>query len=66
MAIDWTQIYEKYKIIPFLVMHQLRVAAVAEMICDSLSMSIDKDNIVRACTLHDMFNIVKFKFYHFP
>lgn len=45
---------------PQLVTHQLRVASVANMVCDFLSIDIDKDNIIKACALHDMGNIVKF------
>lgn len=45
---------------PILQLHQLRVAAVASMICDAISVQIDKDSVVKACLLHDMGNIVKF------
>ena len=40
--------------------HQLRVAAVAGLICDSLDIKTDKENIIKACLLHDMGNIIKF------
>ena len=61
-----TDIYEKYKIMPLLAMHQIRVAAVAMMICDSLSVPIDKDSVIKACLLHDIGNIIKFDLNHFP
>lgn len=60
------EIYKEYKIMPLLAMHQIRVAGVAEMICDSLSVKIEKDDIVKACLFHDMGNIVKFNLNHFP
>lgn len=40
--------------------HQLRVAAVAEMICGQFDANSDSDSIVKACLLHDMGNILKF------
>ena len=58
--------YKEYKIMQSLQLHQLRVAAVAMQICDSLSIEVDKKTIVIACVLHDMGNIVKFNFAHFP
>ncbi|MFA5773420.1 MAG: HD domain-containing protein [Candidatus Paceibacterota bacterium] len=61
-----TDIYEEYKNMPLLAMHQIRVAAVAMMICDSLDISVDKENIVKACLIHDIGNIVKFDLNHFP
>ena len=51
---------------PNLAMHQLRVAAVAMQICDSFDVEINKDDIVKACLLHDMGNIIKFNLSHFP
>lgn len=59
-------IYKEYKIMPNLVMHQVRVAAVAMQICDSLDMNIDKDSVIKACLLHDMANIIKFNLEYFP
>ena len=61
-----TDIYEEYKIMPNLQMHQLRVAAVAKQICESLDFGIDKDIVVRVCLLHDMGNIIKSKLDYFP
>ncbi len=60
------EIYKDYRIMPNLVMHQIRVAAVAMQICESLDIEVDKESIVKACLLHDMGNIIKFKLDHFP
>jgi hypothetical protein len=57
-----TEIYEQYKIMPNLQMHQLRVAAAASKICDSISIEVDKQHVISACLLHDMANIIKSKF----
>ncbi len=51
---------------PNLVMHQVRVAAVAMQICENLSLNIDKESIIKACLLHDMANIIKFNLNYFP
>lgn len=61
-----TDIYNEYKIMPNLQMHQLRVAAVAEQFCDSSDVVVDKKSIITACLLHDMGNIIKFKLGYFP
>lgn len=59
--------YQKYQIPPALQTHQYRVAAVAQMIAESISgQKIDAENIVRACLLHDMGNIIKFNMSLFP
>jgi hypothetical protein len=56
--------YEKYKIMPNLAEHQLRVAAAASQILDNLSPSPspykERGNVVLACLLHDIGNIIKF------
>jgi hypothetical protein len=57
-----TEVYERYKITKSLQEHQLRVAAVASQICDSLTIPIDKDVVTKACLIHDMGNILKFDF----
>lgn len=54
------EIYKEYKIMPNLTMHQMRAAAVAMQICESLDIEIDTDSVVKACLLHDMGNIIKF------
>lgn len=55
-----TDIYNEYNIMPNLQLHQLRVAAVAKQICDSLDREIDTTTVVTVCLLHDMGNIIKF------
>ena len=61
-----TDIYEEYKILPNLQMHQLRVAAVIYQICQNINLEIDKNLIVSAGLLHDMGNIIKAKLDYFP
>lgn len=52
---------------PALMMHQVRVAGVAAYISDHIQgVSIDHDDIVTACLLHDMGNILKFDLHRFP
>jgi HD superfamily phosphodiesterase len=55
-----SEIYKEYKIIPILQMHQLRVAAVADKICESMDVLVDRRSIICAALLHDMGNSVKF------
>jgi hypothetical protein len=57
-----TEIYEQYKIMPQLAMHQFRVAAVAMQICKSLSADTNQNNLIASCLLHDMGNIIKSDF----
>jgi len=66
MAMSIETIYKKYKIIPSLQEHMLRVAAVASLICDNFSKHLSKEDIITACLLHDMGNIIKFKLDTFP
>ncbi len=54
------EIYDTYKIMPQLREHMLRVAAVAATVCDNFDEPLPKENIIEACLLHDMGNIVKF------
>lgn len=61
-----TEIYNLYKIPPNLQLHQLRVAAVASIICDNFKAKLDSSAVITACLLHDMGNIVKFDFEAFP
>lgn len=61
-----TEIYEEYKIMPNLQEHMFRVAAVASLICDNFNEPLPKDDIITACLLHDMGNIIKFKLDYFP
>lgn len=51
---------------PNLQMHQIRTAAVAWVISESLSIEVDRDSIVKACLLHDIGNIIKFKIGQIP
>jgi hypothetical protein len=60
------KIYDKYKIMPQLQLHMLRVAGVAKLICDNYKEEIDKGPIISACLLHDMGNIIKFDLNKFP
>ena len=60
------QIYEEYKIMPNLREHMYRVAAVASIICSDFTEPIDKKEIIYACLLHDMGNIIKFDLNYFP
>ncbi len=55
-----TKLYERYKILPNLQEHQLRVAAVAKQICDNLTVDVNSEVVVKACLIHDMANILKF------
>jgi len=55
-----SEIYEKYKIMPNLQEHMLRVSGIASIICDNFEKTIDKRSIISACLLHDMGNIIKF------
>jgi hypothetical protein len=61
-----SEIYSEYKIMPNLQEHMLRVAAVAAMVCDNLNETVEKEDIIKACLLHDMGNIIKFDLNYFP
>ena len=45
---------------PQLQEHQLKVAGVAKVILDNLSLTLEKQEVVTACLLHDMGNLIKF------
>lgn len=60
------EIYSKYKIMPTLQQHQLRVAGVAKQICDAIAEPLDKDGVMDVCLVHDMGNIIKFDLTYFP
>ncbi len=66
MAQTPDELYRKYLIMPNLAEHQLRVAAVAKKICEHLDGSLPHANIISACLLHDMGNIIKFQLEYFP
>lgn len=59
-------VYKKYRIFKGLQDHMLRVAAVAKIICDNFEGELNKKDILTACLLHDMGNIIKVDFTHFP
>ena len=60
------QIYSDYQIMQNLQDHQLRVASVAKIIAENSITPLNTDNIVKACLLHDMGNIIKFELGRFP
>ncbi|MDB5259600.1 MAG: hypothetical protein JWO73_808 [Candidatus Taylorbacteria bacterium] len=60
------EIYSEYRLMPNLQTHQLRVAAVAKQICESIDGFTETHEVVLACLLHDMGNIIKFDLTHFP
>ena len=60
------EIYAQYKIMPNLQMHQLRVAAVARLICGHTKERINERDVVLECLFHDMGNVVKFDLAYFP
>ena len=63
-------IYEKYQIPPWLAEHMLRVAAVASVVFDAakeVSPELDgRDDLIAACLVHDLGNIIKFDFERLP
>lgn len=60
------EIYNKYKITPALQLHQLRVAAVGQILCNLVPDFEDESEVVTTCLLHDMGNIIKFDLNYFP
>ena len=59
-------IYDAYRIMPNLQLHQLRVAAAGKIIADHFSGTLDGNAIIIACLFHDMGNIIKFDLDVFP
>ena len=59
-------IYKEYKIMPSLAMHQMRVAAVAKFISNSLLKPFDANNVIEAALFHDMGNVIKADLSLFP
>lgn len=51
---------------PSLQEHMLRVAAVAYLVCENFDEVLPRQEIVTACLLHDMGNIIKFNLNAFP
>lgn len=56
-----SQIYEQYQIMPQLATHMLRVAGVGKLITDSWEDRELAEKSVRACLVHDLGNLAKFK-----
>ncbi|MEI8130671.1 MAG: HD domain-containing protein [bacterium] len=58
------EIYERYRIPPWLALHMYRVAAVGAMLFDAQTPRVGGENeraeLIMACLLHDMGNIIKF------
>ena len=61
-----SEIYEKYKIMPQLQEHMLRVTAVASLIAGKFGKKLDKRTIITATLLHDLGNMAKIKLGTFP
>jgi len=64
------EIYERYHIPPWLAEHMYRVAAVATRVFDAYAATDPslggRDDLIVACLLHDIGNIVKFNFITLP
>lgn len=60
------KVYEQYNLLPNLQEHMIRVAAVAFKVIESSTQELEKENILSACLLHDMGNIIKFDLSLFP
>lgn len=60
------EVYKEYRIPPQLQFHQLQVAGVAKLITDNFTELIDRKDIIMACLLHDMGNIIKFDLSLYP
>lgn len=56
------QVYQRFNNNQGLQEHQLRVGAIAKTICEHSSQELDETNIVAAALMHDLGNILKFKF----
>lgn len=61
-----TDIYQQFVLPSALQTHQVRVAAVAKLICDHLTVPVEQDEIILGCLLHDMGNLAKFDLWKFP
>lgn len=53
------EVYDQYRIMPNLQLHQLRVAAAGKLICDSFLEPINGEDVILTCLFHDMGNIIK-------
>ena len=63
---DVQEIYDAYRIMPSLQLHQLRVGAAGKLIAEHFSDSLDERSVVLACLFHDMGNIIKSDLVTFP
>jgi len=59
-------IYEAYRVMPSLQLHQLRVAAVGQMVCEALTQEVNVGEVTLACLFHDMGNIIKSDLSRYP
>ena len=55
------QVYEQYEVMPQLATHMLRVAGVGKLVTDDWGDRELADKCVKACLLHDLGNLAKFK-----
>jgi hypothetical protein len=60
------EIYEEYNLMPNLIEHQLRVTAVAQLVCENFQKDIDTSLVITTMLFHDMGNIIKFNLTKFP
>src|SRR3989344_7901427 len=60
------ELYTKWRIMPSLQLHQLRVAAVVKLIADNFAEPVNKEEVILACLFHDMGNIIKSDLTYFP
>lgn len=65
-----TELYHRYRLMPNLQLHMYRVAGVAAEICNHVKSEfqaeLHRDEVIAACLLHDMGNIIKFDLTKFP
>jgi hypothetical protein len=61
-----TDIYKQYRIFNALQLHQLRVAAVAQIVAENIGNAVDTHMCVTFGLLHDMGNLAKAKFEQLP
>lgn len=61
-----SEIYQTYDIMPTLQDHQYRVAVVAKILCERSLTPLPSNEIISACLLHDMGNLIKFDLEKIP
>jgi hypothetical protein len=70
MTMTVAQVYDQFQLMPNLQTHMYRVAGVAAVICDqaqpSLKSQLHRPEVITACLLHDLGNIIKFDLALFP